>query len=106
MTVTEPEEALGLGEAFAEFRRHGSPRLLLPATGAALALRVALGRWRRRDLGIAAAILAAEPFTEWLIHVFVLHFRPRTIAGRRVDPLVSRKHRAHHRDPRDADLVF
>src|SRR4029077_10238559 len=71
-----------------------------------LAARASLGGWRRRDLGIAAGILAAEPFTEWLIHVYVLHLRPRTIRGRRIDPVLSRKHRAHHQDPRDAELVF
>jgi len=51
-------------------------------------------------------ILALEPFTEWLIHVFILHFRPKAIAGRLIDPLVSRKHRAHHQDPRDLGLVL
>jgi hypothetical protein len=99
-------EALGLGEAFRRFCSHPSPRVLLPATAVAVTARLGLGRWRRRDLAIAAGILGAEPFTEWVIHVVVLHFRPRTVAGRRVDPLLARKHRAHHRDPRDEDLVF
>ena len=95
-----------LSGAFADFARHRSPRVLLPLSALALTARVALGGWKRRDLGIAAAILGAEPFTEWLIHVFVLHFRPRTVRGRLVDPLVARKHRAHHLDPRDAALIF
>jgi hypothetical protein len=100
------EQGLSLRTAFTQFRRYPSPRLLLPLTGAALGLRAALGGWRRRDLAIAAGILAAEPFTEWLIHVYLLHFRPRTIGGRRVDPLVARKHRQHHQDPRDPELIF
>jgi fatty acid hydroxylase family protein len=102
----DDDPGLDLGEAFRRFRRYPSPRVLLPATTAAVGARLALGRWRTRDAAIAGGILASEPFTEWFIHVFLLHFRPRTVAGRRVDPLVARKHRAHHRDPRDMGLVF
>ncbi|MHB8467137.1 MAG: sterol desaturase family protein [Acidimicrobiales bacterium] len=101
-----PEEPVTLRTAFREFWSYPSPRLLLPLTAVALAGRVGVRGWRRRDLGIAAGILAAEPFTEWLIHVGLLHFRPRTVAGRRLDPLVARKHREHHADPKRGDLVF
>jgi sterol desaturase/sphingolipid hydroxylase (fatty acid hydroxylase superfamily) len=97
---------LTLGQAARAFFAHLSPRLLAPALIAAIAARIALGGWSWRDAIIPAAILAAEPFTEWAIHVFILHFRPRTIGGRYVDPLIARKHRAHHLDPRDAPLVF
>lgn len=97
---------MGLGQAFAQFCRHDSPRVLLPLSAAAAVTRIGLGGWKRRDLGIAAAILGAEPFTEWLIHVLLLHFRPRPIGGRVVDPLLARKHREHHQDPRDEELVF
>ncbi len=100
------DEDLTLPDALAEFVRYPSPRILLPVTAAAVVARAAAGRWTKRDLAIAAGILGAEPFTEWLIHVFILHFRPRTVAGRVIDPLAARKHRAHHRDPRDTELVF
>ena len=84
----------------------GGPRLLvvtLMVTGVA---RVALGRWSWADLVVAAAILAFEPFTEWLIHVLLLHFKPRRIGRLTIDPLIARKHRAHHADPRDRALVL
>ncbi|HEX3334250.1 MAG TPA: sterol desaturase family protein, partial [Acidimicrobiales bacterium] len=55
---------------------------------------------------VPALLVAAQPFTEWLVHVFLLHFRPRTIGGRHLDPLVARKHRDHHADPKDLALVF
>jgi len=95
-----------LWDAFHAFCEHPSPRVLLPLTGVGVAARAAMGGWRRRDLGIIAGILLAEPFTEWVIHVGVLHFRPRAVRGRVIDPLLSRKHRAHHLDPRDPDLIF
>ncbi|MHB8681267.1 MAG: sterol desaturase family protein [Acidimicrobiales bacterium] len=99
-------QGLTLGQAARTFSSKTSPRIIVLALVAALAGRFVLGGWSWWDLLGPAILLAAQPFTEWLIHVFLLHFRPRTVAGRRIDPLVSRKHRAHHADPKDLDLVF
>jgi hypothetical protein len=96
----------GLADSFTQFCGYPSPRILLPLSAVAVSVRAALGGWRKRDLGIASAIIAAEPFTEWIIHVAILHFRPRRLLGRRVDPLLARKHREHHQDPRDPELIF
>ncbi|MHB1535519.1 MAG: sterol desaturase family protein [Acidimicrobiales bacterium] len=105
--MTAPgRDPLTLRAAFEEFVEHPSPRVLLPATATVVASRILLGQWRRRDLAIAAGILGAEPLTEWLIHVYLLHFKPRDVAGRRIDPSFARKHRMHHADPKDIDLVF
>jgi len=95
-----------LADAWSEFWSHPSPRVLVPAAVLALLVRARLGRFGRKDALIAGGIIAAEPFTEWVIHTSLLHWRPRQIGGRLVDPLVARKHRAHHQDPRDLDLVF
>ncbi len=35
-------------------------------------------------------MLAAFPFVEWIIHVFVLHWKPRTIAGVTLDSRLAR----------------
>jgi len=40
------------------------------------------------------------------MHVVVLHWRPRRIAGVVVDPMLARKHREHHVDPRVVRLIF
>jgi hypothetical protein len=45
-------------------------------------------------------ILGLEPFTEWVVHVTVLHLRPFTLRGRTIDPIISRRHRLHHQDPK------
>ena len=95
-----------LGRSAREFTGFPSPWLIGGASLAATTARVVLGHWRWSELLIPAGILAAEPFTEWLIHVFLLHFRPRTIRGRRIDPFVARKHRMHHGDPKNLPLVF
>lgn len=104
--IEKPVTTPGLGAAARRFFAHASPRILAAVTTAAVALRVAAGHWRWWDLGTAAIIIGLEPFTEWTIHVLVLHFRPRRVLGRQLDPLVAAKHRAHHRDPRDPVLVF
>ena len=88
------------------FIRYPSPRIITSALVVVTVWRVALGSWSLTDLIVAAAFVGAQPFTEWVIHVFLLHFRPRTLGGRRVDPYVARKHRAHHRDPRIVELIF
>ncbi|MDQ6855965.1 MAG: sterol desaturase family protein [Candidatus Dormibacteraeota bacterium] len=100
------DRTLTLRTAARIFAAYGSPRLMAVAAAGAVVARILVGRLGWADLVVLAAILAVEPFAEWLLHVFVLHFRPRTIAGRRIDPLFARRHRMHHRDPRNIPLVF
>jgi hypothetical protein len=110
MAVTTRFPATDVGGGLAPwagaFARYPGPRIIAAALLAVTAARVALGRWHWWDLLIVGAFIAAQPFTEWLIHVFILHFKPRVVAGRTIDPFISRKHRAHHLDPRDVPLVF
>jgi hypothetical protein len=93
-------------EALRVFVGHASPRLLLVAFAAALAARVWLGGWSRWDLVPVLVIALLWPLQEWLIHVFVLHAKPKQIGGFTFDGRVPRKHRAHHRDPWNYDLLF
>ena len=96
-----------LREAASLFARHPNSRALAATTATAAATRLVLGKWSRRDAVAAAAILATEPFVEWMIHVHVLHRRPREKKnGAVADSLLASSHRAHHSDPRDPDLVF
>jgi hypothetical protein len=95
-----------LGDAARVFATKPTARVLAIVVLGVLVLRLALGGWTWRDLIVAGGILAFEPFTEWLIHVHLLHQLPRRVLGRDIDLLVSRKHRAHHADPKDLDLVF
>ena len=88
------------------FLRHPSPKYIGAVLVGVTAARVAAGGLGWGDLLVTAVILGLEPFTEWVIHVFVLHAKPKRVLGRTVDLFVSRKHRRHHADPRDVDLVF
>ncbi len=51
-------------------------------------------------------MLALFPFFEWIVHVFILHWRPKRLGRLTIDPLLAREHRAHHVDPRDVPLIF
>jgi len=100
------KNGLTLRAAVGLFAKHDNARVLAGTTVGAVASRLLLGKWSRRDAAAAAVIVGIEPFVEWLIHVNVLHRRPHDRNGRTVDSLLARSHRAHHRDPRDPDLVF
>ena len=95
-----------LRQAACGFWRHPSPWVIATALLAAGVARVLVGDWTGTDALVPLILAMAFPFVEWGIHVLVLHWRPRRIAGVVVDPLLARKHRAHHVDPRDARLTF
>jgi sterol desaturase/sphingolipid hydroxylase (fatty acid hydroxylase superfamily) len=106
MTGTGRRTSISLRTARREFWRAPSPWLIGGFLLAALAGRVLAGSGSRWELMIPAALLAAFPLVEWVVHVAVLHWRPRELGPLRVDSLLARKHRAHHADPRDLPLVF
>ncbi len=101
-----PGGRLTLADCFRAFLGHVSPWVITAALLAALVGRVAAGHWSWRDPVIAIALVAAEPFTEWVIHVYVLHSRPVRIGGRRFDIPAAREHREHHQAPADLDGVL
>ena len=105
MTETR-RRGMTLADAFREFWRHPTPWLLSIAFLGAAAARLAVGDWRWSDAVLPLVVFAVFPFAEWMIHVFVLHWRPRRIAGVMVDPVLARKHREHHADPRVMRLIF
>lgn len=88
------------------FARHRPVQAILLGVVGALAWRIPQGQWQARDLLGPAIILVLEPFIEWTIHVYLLHWRPREVGRRTLDPLVARIHRAHHQDPKNVDLVL
>jgi hypothetical protein len=95
-----------LGSTFGQFWRHPSPWMLLAAWAVALGWRLAEGDWRLSDLWGPVVLVVMFPVMEWVIHVFILHWRPRKVVGVKIDSELARDHRRHHADPRDIPLVF
>ncbi|MDR3419082.1 MAG: sterol desaturase family protein [Nevskia sp.] len=100
---TLPRDGRG---ALALFVRHHSPQLIAAAVLAALGVRLLIGRFGWADLATALAVWAYFPVNEWLIHVFMLHYRPRRLFGRTIDFYLPVTHRRHHADPWNLRWVF
>jgi len=99
----ETRDIGALSDALDEFVRHRSPQLLAIELAGFLAVRLAWSSWSWVDAVVAAAIVAFNPFSEWLIHVFILHCPAN---GSMRDKLAGYSHRRHHEDPRDLRFQF
>ena len=110
MTTTTPSHterrAFALPDAAREFWRHPSPWMIGAGLIVTLTVRIVVGDWGFADLLVPVAMLAAFPFFEWSVHVFVLHWRPRRLGRLTIDSLLARKHREHHVNPREVPLIF
>jgi hypothetical protein len=95
-----------LRDARREFCKHPSPWMIGAVLGAALTARVGFGDWQITDAFVPLVLLAVFPFFEWVVHVFVLHWRPKRLGRLTIDPLLAREHRRHHVDPRDIPVIF
>jgi sterol desaturase/sphingolipid hydroxylase (fatty acid hydroxylase superfamily) len=105
--ITGPRRTqVRLGTTFREFWRHPSPWMISSALIVAVGWRVSEGDWRLSDLWAPVILVALFPVLEWVVHVFILHWRPRKVAGVLIDSELARDHRRHHADPRDIPLVF
>ena len=97
---------VSLGRAWVDFWKHPSPWIMLVTIGGAAVARGFVHRFSWTELIVPGLFVAFFPVIEWVVHVVVLHWKPVRLGRVRIDPLVSRKHRAHHADPRDIPLVF
>ena len=97
---------LSLPGAGSAFWRHPSPWLLSGFLLLSAVARTVVGGGSWWELLIPVALVAFFPVIEWVIHVGILHWRPRHVGPVQVDSLLARKHREHHADPRDLPLVF
>ncbi len=106
-TTTRPDRrGFSLAEARREFLTHPSPWMIGFILIGALIARIVVGDWQFTDVLVPLVMLALFPFFEWLVHVIILHWRPRRLRSITLDPLLARKHREHHVDPREVPLIF
>ncbi|MEV6315408.1 sterol desaturase family protein [Streptomyces sp. NPDC051776] len=95
-----------LRAAAREFWRYPSPWMIGAVFVVLTGARITAGDWRVDDAYAPVVLFALFPVVEWLIHVCILHWRPRRLGGVTLDSPLARKHRAHHADPRDIPLLF
>jgi hypothetical protein len=106
MTLADSTSPRTIAEALPVFIRHGSPFILAVSLMLSLAVRFAIAGWSLLDLVPALAVFLFWPIQEWLIHVHILHFKPFSVRGRTIDFRVPRKHREHHRQPWNYEILF
>ena len=99
-------QARNLRGALQLFLRFGSPRTLAVLLGGWLAARFWAGPVGVSDILVVLGVALYWPWQEWALHMWLLHWRPRTILGVRVDPYAARTHRYHHRNPWILEGVF
>src|SRR2546426_10923205 len=95
-----------LAQARRRFVTHASPWILATFLAVAVSARIWVGQFRLSDLLLVPVMLIVFPFFEWVLHVGVLHWKPRKIFGVKIDPMIARTHRWHHANPRDIDNLF
>jgi hypothetical protein len=105
-TTHTARKAFTLADAGREFWKHPSPWMIGTTLLAAVVARAVVGDWQITDAIVPIVMLAVFPFFEWIIHVFILHWRPKRLGPLTIDPLLAREHRAHHTDPRSVGLIF
>jgi sterol desaturase/sphingolipid hydroxylase (fatty acid hydroxylase superfamily) len=98
--------SVSLGAAWRSFLRHPSPWMIGGLLAFGVVARLVVGDYRWTDVALPVGLVLAFPFIEWVIHVCILHWRPRRLGPVELDSLLARKHREHHADPRDIPLVF
>ncbi len=97
--TARPTPLEDLPAAIQVFFRHPSPLMIFGTAALFVGLRLAWGDWSVWDLAVVIAIAGFWPIQEWLIHVFILHWKPFEVFGRRIDLYVARRHREHHEEP-------
>ncbi len=95
-----------LPHAALRFAHHRNAWILVASVLTALVGRLFAGAPSGWDALIVVGLLAFQPFQEWLIHVYILHWRPRKLGPVTIDFELARRHRHHHKDPSDLLVGF
>ncbi len=99
-------EVKTLGDAWSRFIRRPSPRWIVGGVVLSAIARGFAGDIGWRDGAVAVGLVAAHPFAEWAIHVYLLHLKPFSFRGRKVELITAKEHRWHHERPHDLHTVL
>lgn len=105
-TARTARKGFTLRDACREFRHYPSPWMLGATFTAAAVARIVFGDWQITDALVPLVMLVLFPLFEWVVHMFVLHWRPRRLGRLTIDSVLARDHRRHHIDPRNVRLIF
>ncbi|TWU56057.1 sterol desaturase family protein [Rubripirellula reticaptiva] len=92
---------IDLSTAARDMFKFWGPRVLVVVCLASLAVRIVVGDFAWSDLIVTVGVIVSWPIQEWLIHAWLEHRPPIRVGGREVELLITKTHRAHHRNPWD-----
>lgn len=98
--------SLTLWQALRFFARQQSPKLMATLLVMVGVLRGLLGNFSWVDIAIALGLTALHPLSEWMIHVYLLHLRPRKWGRWILDTRAGLDHRKHHESPHEVRWWF
>ena len=104
--MTTAHSPTALPEAIARFVRFPSPRLLVLQLAVLIPIRLWIGQFGVSDAWMVLGLALYWPVQEWALHAWLLHMRPFTVFGYRVDPMAARYHRKHHKQPWVLETCF
>jgi len=90
---------INLGKAAIGLFKHNGPRVLLAACVVAIAARGLVFETSWADVWVTLSVLAFWPFQEWLIHAWLEHLPAFQFGQRKLELVITKTHRAHHRNP-------
>ncbi len=90
---------ISLTTAAKDMFSHGGPRVLALACIVTLVCRGLVFEYSLSDLWVILGVVAFWPFQEWMIHAWLEHLPAFQFGSRRVELVITKTHRAHHRNP-------
>lgn len=90
-TTSTARKVFTLSDARREFWTYPSPWMILATLVGAFTARIAVGDWQYTDALVPLVMVAVFPFYEWMIHVFILHWRPRRVGKLTIDSLLAQR---------------
>ncbi len=79
--------------------QHGGPRVLAVTCALCLIARLSVPTLSYADVAVVFGVFAFWPFQEWMIHAWLEHIKPFRFANRDIELVITKTHRAHHRNP-------
>ncbi len=92
---------ISLTSAAKSMFHHGGPRVLAVACLVTFCVRGSIIEYSWADLWVILGVVAFWPFQEWLIHAWLEHLPAFRLGRRKVELVITKTHRAHHRNPWD-----
>ena len=85
--------------AASDMLQFGGPRVLVALVCVSVLARTYYPIVTWPDLWVILSVILFWPIQEWLIHAWLEHLKPFHVGKRQIELVITKTHRAHHRNP-------